>query len=75
MQSAIRNPPKAIQCRNPPQSAIRPADNAKSLQAFEPGTVRSQEKASNLVPEAPEGCVLCRFSHRFRICSRKRAPM
>eukprot|EP00969_Alexandrium_andersonii_P116156 5136439-Alexandrium_andersonii.AAC.1 len=37
-QSAIRNPPKARRCCNPPQSAIRHVENAKSRQAFEPGT-------------------------------------
>eukprot|EP00969_Alexandrium_andersonii_P190439 8413107-Alexandrium_andersonii.AAC.1 len=43
-QSALRNPPKARQGSNPPQSAIRPAEHAKSLQAFEPGTARAQER-------------------------------
>eukprot|EP00969_Alexandrium_andersonii_P372563 15482007-Alexandrium_andersonii.AAC.1 len=42
-QSAIRNPPKAHQCCNPPKSAIRHAYNANSLQAFGPGTARAQE--------------------------------
>eukprot|EP00969_Alexandrium_andersonii_P222739 9838198-Alexandrium_andersonii.AAC.1 len=28
--------------------------------------------ASNFAPEAPKGCVLCRFSRRSRICRRNR---
>eukprot|EP00969_Alexandrium_andersonii_P095931 4236385-Alexandrium_andersonii.AAC.1 len=35
-QSAIRNPPNARRYCNPPQSANCPAENATSLQAFEP---------------------------------------
>eukprot|EP00969_Alexandrium_andersonii_P063232 2784318-Alexandrium_andersonii.AAC.1 len=41
-RSAIRNPPNARQCWNPPQSAIRHAENAESRQAFEPGTAQAQ---------------------------------
>eukprot|EP00969_Alexandrium_andersonii_P034166 1494246-Alexandrium_andersonii.AAC.1 len=46
-QSAIRNPPNARQGRNPPQSAIRHAQNAKSLRALEPGTAQAQERPQN----------------------------
>eukprot|EP00969_Alexandrium_andersonii_P136956 6058659-Alexandrium_andersonii.AAC.1 len=41
-QSAIHNPLKARQSCNPPQSTIRPAEHASSLQAFEPGTAPAQ---------------------------------
>eukprot|EP00969_Alexandrium_andersonii_P132500 5858529-Alexandrium_andersonii.AAC.1 len=34
----------ARQCRSPPRSAIRHAYNDKSLEAFEPGTSRAQER-------------------------------
>eukprot|EP00969_Alexandrium_andersonii_P117549 5200250-Alexandrium_andersonii.AAC.1 len=45
------NPPKARQCCNPPQSAIRPAYNATSLEALEPGTMRAQERPQNCPPK------------------------
>eukprot|EP00969_Alexandrium_andersonii_P107516 4742941-Alexandrium_andersonii.AAC.1 len=52
-QSGIRNPPKACQCCNPPQSTIHPADLAKSSQALEPGTARAQERPRNGSPKLP----------------------
>eukprot|EP00969_Alexandrium_andersonii_P022222 972470-Alexandrium_andersonii.AAC.1 len=39
--------------RDRPQSAIRPVDSAKSLQAFEPGTVRAKERPQHRPPELP----------------------
>eukprot|EP00969_Alexandrium_andersonii_P220216 9725851-Alexandrium_andersonii.AAC.1 len=54
-QSAIRNPPNAFQHCNPPQSAIRHAENTKSLQALEPGTARAQERPQNWPPTLPRG--------------------
>eukprot|EP00969_Alexandrium_andersonii_P261529 11562059-Alexandrium_andersonii.AAC.1 len=63
-QNAIRNPPNARQCCNPPQSAIRPAECAKSLQAFEPGTARAQERPQNWAPKLPRGA-LCAISHAY----------
>eukprot|EP00969_Alexandrium_andersonii_P349450 15431042-Alexandrium_andersonii.AAC.1 len=58
VRSAIRNPPNACQCCNPPQSAMRPAENTTSRQAFEPGTARAQERPRNRSPKLPM-CALC----------------
>eukprot|EP00969_Alexandrium_andersonii_P281403 12440496-Alexandrium_andersonii.AAC.1 len=33
-QCAIRNPLKARQCCSPPRAALRPAEDAKAMQAF-----------------------------------------
>eukprot|EP00969_Alexandrium_andersonii_P095137 4202400-Alexandrium_andersonii.AAC.1 len=52
-QSAIRNPPTTRRYCNPPQSAIRHAQNAKSLQAFEPESARSQERLRIGPPKLP----------------------
>eukprot|EP00969_Alexandrium_andersonii_P082763 3649222-Alexandrium_andersonii.AAC.1 len=46
--------------RNPPCGQLNIASSARSLNCAGPGT------ASKLVPEALEGCVLRRFSRRFR---------
>eukprot|EP00969_Alexandrium_andersonii_P010634 463232-Alexandrium_andersonii.AAC.1 len=43
---------------NPPQSAIRPEEHATSLQAFEPGTARAQERPRTLSPTLARG-VFC----------------
>eukprot|EP00969_Alexandrium_andersonii_P181457 8018860-Alexandrium_andersonii.AAC.1 len=55
-----------------PQSAIRHAEHANSLQKFEPGTARARERPQKNIPEAHEGCVLRRFSRRSRVSPRKR---
>eukprot|EP00969_Alexandrium_andersonii_P357398 15448716-Alexandrium_andersonii.AAC.1 len=65
------NPLKARQCFNLPQSAIRLAENAKSLRALEPGTARAQERLK-IGPEASEGCILRHPPCRSPICRRKR---
>eukprot|EP00969_Alexandrium_andersonii_P304300 13451027-Alexandrium_andersonii.AAC.1 len=53
-QRAIRKPPNSRQCCNPSQFAICPAENATSLQAFEPGTARAQER-HQIGPESCRG--------------------
>eukprot|EP00969_Alexandrium_andersonii_P045294 1988999-Alexandrium_andersonii.AAC.1 len=56
-RSAIRNPPKARRCCNPPQSISRHACNATSPEAFEPGTSRARERTHNWSPKLPRGAL------------------
>eukprot|EP00969_Alexandrium_andersonii_P036938 1618707-Alexandrium_andersonii.AAC.1 len=60
MQSAIR--PRPTRGSNPPQSGIRPAENAKSLRAFETGFARAQERPPNRSPTLLRGafCTILR---------------
>eukprot|EP00969_Alexandrium_andersonii_P048404 2123326-Alexandrium_andersonii.AAC.1 len=48
--------PQSASIRNPPCGTCKLASSIRSLSCAGPG------KASNLVPEAPEGCVLHDFS-------------
>eukprot|EP00969_Alexandrium_andersonii_P046150 2024753-Alexandrium_andersonii.AAC.1 len=50
-----------VSAPNPPQSAIRPAENVKSPQAFEPGIARAQERPQNWHPKLPRGALCATF--------------
>eukprot|EP00969_Alexandrium_andersonii_P109528 4832449-Alexandrium_andersonii.AAC.1 len=49
-EMCIRDRLKARQCCNTPHSAIRPTENATSLQTFGPLTVQAQERPQDGSP-------------------------
>eukprot|EP00969_Alexandrium_andersonii_P352049 15436809-Alexandrium_andersonii.AAC.1 len=64
--------PQSAQCPSVLQSASTGSPRSKhptSLQAFGLNCA-GPRRASEWVPEAPEGCILRRFSRRFRIRAR-----
>eukprot|EP00969_Alexandrium_andersonii_P133149 5888063-Alexandrium_andersonii.AAC.1 len=70
MQSAIRPMLVSAAIRLNPQSAMRKTQHRLRRSSLE---LRGPRNGLKLASEAPEGCVLHRFSRRIRIRPRKRA--